>query len=506
MNQLTTLNNNAVFNVSGEGDLYVNEGVFNNTALGIVNMKSDQGNFTYSGSASHTFNNLGTINRNTGNGIALIYLTLNNTGTLNVDSGTLNISNPQTTFTNGVYKVAATKILLLSDTVTCTGTLTGAVNGEILWTNTISVATAATFDFTGSGFVNWSDGTLNGGGTLTSKSPIHLTGTTNKFLNGITTLNNEDQFIFMGSGDLYVNDGVVNNQLTGVIELKVPQTNLNYSGSTSHIVNNFGLIKKTTDVGTCDIYTILNNSGTVDVQLGTLDFSGSIGFNNNENGIVTGVGKVGLGANFTNNGTFAPGGSPGKLTVSGEFRGTALSKIAVELNGLTAVSQYDVMEIQGNALVNGTIAVDLNFAPVLNDQFTIATTSGTITQFGVTPTTTAEFNGLSYTFSVSKVLDKNVVLKVVLISALATENLLSIEKKIMLSPMPASTFVTLRNDSGLDLTEAIISDLNGRTVRIIDLRKTKRDIEIPLDGFASGQYLVKVNAPTGNSVKRLIVK
>ncbi len=73
--------------------------------------------------------------------------------------------------------------------------------------------------------------------------------------------------------------------------------------------------------------------------------------------------------------TLAPGLSPGILTVNGNVTMSSGSVFEVELNGLTAGTQYDQLNMNGNmlALVSPTLQVVLGFTPALNNTFTIVT-------------------------------------------------------------------------------------------------------------------------------------
>lgn len=416
---LTTVNNNALVTIADSGDLYITDGIFNNQLSGIIDMKADSGNLSYSSAASHILNNAGLIKRTTSGGAATIESDLINTGTISVESGTLNLADSNIQLNGGTYNVATGTTFQWQSTVTCSGTLNGSVNGQIIWTDTVSIPDAATMNFTGSGAISWTNGTVNGAGVLTNNSRINM-GTANiKIINGGTTINNNSTMAMVDSGDLYITNGILNNQLSGIIDLQTNAGYLSYSTGASHVLNNFGLIKKTDENGITQILCLLNNSGTIDAQVGTLEITGDFPFTNNADGILSGIATIDLPApaNYTNNGITSPGGSPGTLIIIGPFESEASSQIAVELNGLTPGTQHDVLAISGNAVLNGSVDVVLGFAPALNDTFTIATTSGTITTCGLTATTAAIRSDLEYTFSVGCVNDNSVVLTVIEIVA-----------------------------------------------------------------------------------------
>ncbi len=122
--------------------------------------------------------------------------------------------------------------------------------------------------------------------------------------------------------------------------------------------------------------TDLQNNGTLQVD-GSLVNNGK--FVNN--GIVKGTGTLTV-ANFSNPATVAPGDSPGSLTISGNYAQTSAGTLEIELGGVTAGTQYDVLNISGTASLNGTLNVTFtnSFVPVSSIDFIIldaASLSGT---------------------------------------------------------------------------------------------------------------------------------
>jgi len=498
----TTLTNTNTINIIASGDLAMSASTINNLPGGIIDLRADAGNFTFF-SGQGTINNSGTVKKTTSTGTAIIAVILKSTGTINAESGILNLANDDNTLTNGTYNVTSGATLNWQQTITCLGTLTGAINGELNWQGNVSVAPASTaiFNFSGSQPVKWISGSLRGGGTLVNKSVLTLTTATDKSILG-TTLNNEGSLNIASSGDLTFSNSTLNNLATGIINFSADSGNFGIASSSTHVLNNAGLVKKSAGIGSTVLGITINNSGVFDIQSGTLQMSGI--YNNNATGITKGTGTIALpsGADFTNSGTFAPGGSPGKLTATGNYTSTVLTRLAVELNGLTQTTQYDHLAIQGSAVMNGVVTVTLGFAPNINDTFTIATTTGTITTFGLAATTATVYNGTNYVFNVTRTADnKNVVLTLVE-KLLSNEAIAAIDKKITLAPNPASAVITLRNDSGWHLNEAIIMDFSGRVINTIDLDAMAADKEIALDRYASGQYLMKINSQSGSIVKR----
>ncbi|HEV7380044.1 MAG TPA: DUF4347 domain-containing protein [Dyadobacter sp.] len=110
---------------------------------------------------------------------------------------------------------------------------------------------------------------------------------------------------------------------------------------------------------------------------GTLTVSGTL----TSTGTLAGSGTLGS-STVTNNGTIAPGNSPGILS----FNGNVVSEntVNVELAGVTPGTGYDQILVSGSMVLSGTLNVTLasGYTPVLNDEFTIidaGSISGTFT-------------------------------------------------------------------------------------------------------------------------------
>ena len=92
------------------------------------------------------------------------------------------------------------------------------------------------------------------------------------------------------------------------------------------------------------------------------------------NGTITG--------NVQNGVLVAPGTSPGRLTIAGNYSQIASGTLQIDLGGRTAGTEYDPLSVTGNAALDGTLSVALidGFLPKLGDSFDIldwGTLSGT---------------------------------------------------------------------------------------------------------------------------------
>lgn len=418
INSNTILNNEGLINYESSGVMFINNGTVNNQPTGIMDLKADGTSMAYNGGSTHILNNFGLLKRTTTTGASSVdILVNNNNGTISVESGILNFSGLTKNLSNGTYNVLSGSVLQWNAQIVCNGTLEGNLNGELIWNNEVQVPvnTNAIFNFIGPTGVHWKNGNLKGGGTLTNEGKITLLTTASKYIQDNSVLNNNGQINYESTGVLFVNDGIVNNQALGVIDLKSDGNFLSYNGGSSHVFNNIGLLTKSEGTATTSITAVSTNSGIIDILSGELEFSDNFNFTNSIDGVVKGIGTIDLptATNFTNNGTFAPGGSPGVLNVLGTYKSSSTSVLDVELNGLVQGQEYDFMNVTGtNAVFEGQVNIALGFDANVGDSFTIATVSGIIATKNLTSPVYGDYGCKHYTFNVTYPNDKNVMLTI----------------------------------------------------------------------------------------------
>jgi len=496
----TTLTNNATIIVNTDWSLDITDGTLNNTTGGIIDFQFPH-ELLGSGTGNHILNNSGLIKKTGILSHVTIRAQLYNTGTISAESGYIHFANPLTVLNGGTYNTSPGCYLFNDQPVTCSGTLTGILDGNFNWVSDIIVPVAATFNFTGTGLNNWAAGTIRGGGTLINDGIFEFSGgwVGQRFIAESTTLQNNNTIRITSDQAITMNGGTINNPASGIIDILFPAGL--YAGTGTNIINNVGHLKKSASPGTCVITVPINNIGTIDVSSGGMQL-GSL--NNTTSGIVKGTGLIYLptAANFTNNGTFAPGGEPGNLTLNGNYQSTANTKLNVQLYGMAQSTEYDTMTMQNNAAMAGTVVPELHFDAVIGSSFIIANTWGTITSCTLASTANTIYNGQQYTFSVACQDDNKVVLTLTQ-KTLANEEF-SLEKQIVLAPNPARNFIKIKNNSNILLDEALVSDASGRIIQVIKLNDN--DNEINVSGYSSGMYFMRINSDEGSVVKRFIVE
>lgn len=501
----STLVNNGTVIMSGNGYFYLyGLSIFNNNDDGVIDIQSDP--YLGSDGGSHNFLNSGLIKKTAGDGNTQFLMNLTNTGTISVENGTLSMIDATKIFDGGVYNVSSTSALILGTQIEVSGLLTGVLNGPMDWTGNVSVSSAVNFNFTGTTGVTWSSGFLSGGGALTNESTISMTTAGSRYVIGDTSFINSGTLTMPGGGYFYLYDtSFLNNTVFGVIDIQSDiYIGNNFSGTTSII--NLGLIQKTSGSGVTNILQPVTNSGVIDALSGILFFEDGYNLINTIDGILSGTATLTLpsAVNFTNNGTFAPGGSPGILTVLGTYKSSTTSVLDVELNGLTSGTQYDVLAITGaNAIFDGRVTVTMGFDATIGNEFIIATTTGTISECNLATTTSAIYNGMQYDFSVACRNDNEVVLTITNVT-LGMDDLNLSESSIVLFPNPSKDSIILKNKSNQQLVSATLLDMSGRVLSKIDLNSMNESVQIPMVTYASGTYFVKVEGLTGSIVKQVI--
>jgi len=230
----------------------------------------------------------------------------------------------------------------------------------------------------------WSSGTIDGTGTTTilTGSNYRMYGVGGLSLSG-QTLINQSTAKWEANTITLSNDAIFTNE--GTFEAKAT-TSMN--GGTDGLFDNQGLFVKKTDSTTTTMNIDFTNAGEIFVEAGTLVFPNGL---TSEDGTVIALGGdfestgplVLQGATLSGTGTVdgdlnnagivAPGESPGKITVTGDYTQTSVGSLEIEIGGTTPETEYDVLMVGGSAALDGTLEVTLwdGFIPEAGDQFEV---------------------------------------------------------------------------------------------------------------------------------------
>ncbi|MCG3126315.1 MAG: hypothetical protein CHACPFDD_01147 [Phycisphaerae bacterium] len=365
--------------------------------------------------AATVFDNAGTFTKSDSNGVTLVQgVNFNNTGTVDVQSGTLRFA---TTLTNSAsFTVAQGATVELSSgnqTFNAGATVTGAgtlkLSGATLnipadvsaWNVNISsgnLTGAGTFGCESN--LTWSSGLMSGTGqTLINPG---ATGTlSGGFLKSLSsrTLTNQGTMIWLDLGNLDFSNGATLNN-NGTFEVRNDAT-LNQSSGTPGTLNNTGTVRKTGSVGQTTFAGVpITNFGQVLIDSGVLrlfsnytqnsgatKISGGATLNSNQPIKIQGgdlSGNGGVSGNLQNSGgTVKPGQSPGTLTITGSYIQSVTAALSIELGGHTPGAEHDVLVVNGPATLGGTLELRLmdGFVPQDGDSFQILTASAVTGSF-----------------------------------------------------------------------------------------------------------------------------
>ena len=378
-----TIANGASFNdqttSSGLSIFTVNQGGTDTGATATVN---NAGVFIKSGSAatstiSTLFNNSGTVNVQSGTlslagGGTDVGATYQGAGTVNFSGGTRTLDAASSITTNATFSGGQTTVnggtgtgllTVTGGTATFNGAVTaGALaqsgSGLLNGSGTLTVTGLSTLSGgreSGSGTTNAQGGaalstgfSLDGGRTLQLGGTSTATGTNVQInLNGGTD---------PGSGTLTIANGASFNDQTTSSGLSIFTVNQGGTdtGATA-TVNNAGVFIKSGSAATSTISTLFNNSGTVNVQSGTLSLAGGgtdVGATYQGAGTVNfsgGTRTLDAASSITTNATF----SGGQTTVNGGT-GTGLLTVTGGTATFNGAVTAGALAQSGSGLLNGS--------------------------------------------------------------------------------------------------------------------------------------------------------
>ena len=188
----------------------------------------------------------------------------------------------------------------------------------------------------------------------------------------------------------YANLVVTSGTLTNTGVLDVNETTVGLRRITADLTNN-GTVNINTNTTFNKAAGQYANNGDLNIALDkTLTISGSsVNFTNAPGGTIAGEGTLNLGtATFANDGRIAPGMSPGILAITGDVPFSSTAEFAVEIFGLTVGSEYDRLDVSGDATLGGNLIVIVDpgsFIPDPSDSFTIMTAGELSGEFDNTP-------------------------------------------------------------------------------------------------------------------------
>src|SRR5262245_46133808 len=403
------LTNNGTVNVTSTTNVGLgNTPTITNTNTGTFNLKSDKDL-----SGNGLFLNAGTLTKSSvaGTGTSAFGPALNNSGTVDVQSGVLQLGGGGNSSGAWIAELGGTLAfnggtMTLANGSTFTGAGLLTLSGTFAKLNIAGSVTAATFTI--------SSGNLQGSGTFTVTGELDWTGGGINNANGTVSIPVGATLMIEGNNDKSFSGGTLNLagattwQDSGDFNLGGSGTVNNLAGATFTIMNgqklggghfnNAGtLIKSGTGMTEVSVFITFINTGTIDVQSGDLNFAGSWVQNAGATTIATGAtlevgsfiggtlslnggtlsGTGTLSGDLNNAATVRPGSASaaGTLSVTGKHTQTAGGTLAINVGGTTPGSGFSQLVVGGTATLAGTLSLNAinGFTAALGNTFTVVT-------------------------------------------------------------------------------------------------------------------------------------
>ncbi|NTV04430.1 T9SS type A sorting domain-containing protein [bacterium] len=105
-----------------------------------------------------------------------------------------------------------------------------------------------------------------------------------------------------------------------------------------------------------------------------------------QGGVFGGEGLV-VGDFHNTGGTVSPGGAPGTLTIDGDYTQSLDGTLAIDIDGTTPGSGYDVLEITGDAVVAGEVSLNFlaGYTLAVDDTFVVLTADSVVGELTIAP-------------------------------------------------------------------------------------------------------------------------
>ena len=367
------------------------------------------------------FNNSGTYNKS-GAGTTHLFVSFNNTGTTDIQTGTLSLRNGG--LLAGSVDIAPGATLAVgrngssAGLVTFDNALALSGTGELLIDANGSGAVDALFDgnhshagatrlVSGTAQVDdtlalasfeQTGGILTGGGTVTVTGPVTLAagfqtgtgtsqfddnvamlGASSRALGGGRTMNTTATTSWGGNAAASTNridingSATINNSGTWT-DSNAADTSIGSGSGGTKVFNNSGTYNKSGNSRT-RLFAAYSNGGTTTVHDGRLDFEGAL----TNTGTLAGNGTIETpSAGFLNDGEIAPGvAGVGALSFDGDLSLASSSMLSFEL---ASSGSFDQLFVSGDATIGGNISIlgIGGFAPAIGDEFVVMTFADSI--------------------------------------------------------------------------------------------------------------------------------
>lgn len=398
---------------SGAGNFGIdNNAIFHNRPGGAFNALNDASIVDIDGIwPGGLFDNQGTFTKSGGTGTTSILKTFDNSGLLDVQTGTVILDGGGTgsgemrvadgaalqfdnsyTLAPGATWMGAGLFSITAGTITVSSALSLEPQHLQLSQGALSNGTiniAQSFDFLG--------GSVAAGGLLrvSADAIANLAGSATKQIHGGRTFENEGLMVWTGTGHLGLdNNAVLHNAPGGLFDIQndrnIQDIFPTLPGGT---IDNEGMMVKSAGTGVTHIQKPVSNSGSVVVRSGTFrmdnltDAGGAVVIEDATFQVPTLTltsgsleGRGTLVGNVSGGGIIQPGLPAGTLQVTGNVTRSSAADLSIDIGGTVAGTEHDVLSIGGSAALNGSLSIALidGFVPSGGEAFEIVTSTGTI--------------------------------------------------------------------------------------------------------------------------------
>jgi uncharacterized repeat protein (TIGR01451 family) len=399
----TTINP-ATKSLSISAPVTLNSTLQNNGTLNVNGNMAGSGTIANNGTLNTGANvTIGPTVNNGGQVSTSALLSLSGNGT---HSGTFTASGPASVidFSGGTQTISGAfagtgKFRFSGAAATVNGTWSGMaieVTGGSVALNTSGTLPALTLSggtlagsgaLTVTGLSTWSGGTIGGSGALTfdAGATVTMPGTNATTLARPLLNSGTINFTAASSAMLIDNVPVTNN---GTFDIQSSQGIMVTAGTPPF--SNSGTLKKSAGAGAMQFAAPLMNSGVVEIDAGTLNFSGTYAQSAGTTDVRPGatlqtaalslnggalVGNGTIAGTVANHAVVAPGASPGTLTINGDYVQAANGTLDIQLGGTTPGTQYDRLAVSGTVTLDGTLNVTTvgGFVPAVGNAFQFLT-------------------------------------------------------------------------------------------------------------------------------------
>jgi hypothetical protein len=350
-----TISNSGTINWTSNGTMYLSNGTINNNGTGTFNVMTSQCICPNGGSNAFNNNAGGTLARSVVTGTTDMYVPFGNLGSAQVQTGTLSLNGGGAT--GGSFDVTSEAVVLFTsdytlNNATFTGGGTGraqagtlTVNGTLNAPDFQLAGANLTGNHTINGTLSWLSGNMLGSGsmmttTIPTGSVLNIGGGRKDL--SLRTISNSGTINWTSNGTMYLSNGTINNNAGSTFTARNDQCICPNGGSNAF--NNGGAFVKSAGAGETLFGIEFFNSGSAQVQTGTLTLNGG-GSSSGSFDVFSGL-LVRFTNNYAlNNATFTGAGQArlvaGTLTANG-----SLSAPNFELTGGT---------FTGSHTINGTL-------------------------------------------------------------------------------------------------------------------------------------------------------